>query len=53
MNKRVEITFSDQAETIIESVSASKEQVADFLADQAGFTVGGSEVVQFLESGEE
>lgn len=52
MNKSVEITFSDQAETIIQSVDASKEDVAEFLADDAGFTVGGSEVVQYLENGD-
>jgi len=49
MRKDVQIEFSDQAKTLLASIDASKEDVADFLAEKQGFTVGGSEVVQYLE----
>lgn len=49
MRKSIDISFSDQAETIIRASKIDKEELVDFLVEGGGFTVGGNEVVAYLE----
>lgn len=50
MEKSIDISFSQQAETIIDAADVEKEKVVDFLIENGGFTVGGNEVIAFLEN---
>lgn len=50
MERTVEIRFSEQAESILDATEASRSDVVDFLVEKRGFTVGGNEVVSFLEA---
>lgn len=50
MRRNIEISFSDQAETLVEASDADREEIVDFLIENGGFTVGGNEVVTFLEN---
>jgi len=49
MEKTIDISFSDQAETILNASGIDKNDVIDFLVEQGGFTVGGNEVIGYLE----
>lgn len=50
MERQVDISFSDQAKTIMQASDVSKQDMIDFLVEAGGFTVGGNEVIAFLES---
>lgn len=50
MERSIDISFSDQAELLIDETDYSKEDVVDFLVEGGGFTVGGNDVVSFLEN---
>jgi len=50
MRRNIEISFSDQAETLVEASDADREEIVDYLVENGGFTVGGNEVVKFLEN---
>jgi len=50
MKKSIDISFSDQAETLIESSGIEREELVEFLIEAGGFTVGGNEVIAFLEN---
>lgn len=49
MKRTIDVSFSDQAQTIVEAADADEEEVVDFLIEAGGFTVGGNEVIAFLE----
>lgn len=49
MEKTIDISFSDQAQTIVDAAEVDEEDVVDFLIEAGGFTVGGNEVIAFLE----
>lgn len=49
MERTVDISFSDQAEMLLDETSYSKEDVVEYLVEGGGFTVGGNDVVSFLE----
>jgi len=50
MKKTVDVSFSDQAEMILDETGYSRDEVVDFLVENGGFTVGGNEVISFLDS---
>jgi len=50
MEKSIDVSFSDQAQTIVDAADADEEEVVDFLVENGGFTVGGNEVIAFLEN---
>jgi len=50
MERTIDISFSDQAQTIIDAADADEEDVVDFLIEAGGFTVGGNEVIAYLEN---
>lgn len=49
MERTVDVSFSDQAEMLVEAAGVDKEEVVDFLVEAGGFTVGGNEVISYLE----
>jgi len=50
MKKSVDISFSDQAKMILTETGYDKEEVVNYLLENGGFTVGGHEVISFLDS---
>jgi len=50
MKKSVDVSFSEQAEMILTETGYEKEEVVDYLVENGGFTVGGNEVISFLDS---
>ena len=49
MKREVEVRLSDQAKTILQATEFSEEEVIDYVTKD-GFSIGGREVIGFLES---
>lgn len=53
MKRELDISFSDQAEAIIDAADVDKGKLVNFLVEKGGFSVGGNEVVAYIEDKQE
>lgn len=53
MKRELDISFSDQAESIIQAADLDKDELVEFLIDRGGFVVGGNEVIAYIEQKDE